>query len=97
MLASQRHLFDIPRDVAYLNAAAWSPLPLAVQQAGREGVALKGHPWELDLALPGQRIERCRAGAACLAPESCLRPDAAHTPCTCPLTLPAATRASPPA
>ena len=66
MLASQRHLFDIPRDVAYLNAAAWSPLPLAVQQAGREGVALKGHPWELDLALPGQRIERCRAAAAAL-------------------------------
>jgi selenocysteine lyase/cysteine desulfurase len=66
MLASQRHLFDIPRDVAYLNAAAWSPLPLAVQQAGREGAALKGHPWEVDPALPGQRIERCRAAAAAL-------------------------------
>jgi len=34
MLPSQRHLFDIPREVAYLNAAAWSPLPKAVQAAG---------------------------------------------------------------
>ena len=31
MLASQRDLFDIPRDVCYLDAAGWSPLPLAVQ------------------------------------------------------------------
>lgn len=66
MLASQRHLFDIPRDVAYLNAAAWSPLPLAVQEAGRMGVARKGRPWDLDPALPGQVIERCRAAAAAL-------------------------------
>ena len=35
MLPSQRALFDIPREVCYLNAAAWSPLPLAVQEAGR--------------------------------------------------------------
>ena len=34
MLGSQRALFDIPREVAYLNAASWSPLPRAVQEAG---------------------------------------------------------------
>ena len=66
MLPSQRHLFDMPRDVAYLNAAAWSPLPLAVQEAGHKGVARKGRPWDLDPALPGQVIERCRAAAAAL-------------------------------
>ncbi|WP_421988620.1 aminotransferase class V-fold PLP-dependent enzyme [Roseococcus sp.] len=66
MLASQRHLFDIPRDVAYLNAAAWSPLPLAVQEAGRMGVGRKTHPWDLDAALPGRVIERARAAAAAL-------------------------------
>jgi selenocysteine lyase/cysteine desulfurase len=66
MLPSQRHLFDIPRDVAYLNAAAWSPLPLAVQEAGRRGVARKGRPWELDPGLGPQQIERCRAAAAAL-------------------------------
>ena len=58
MLPSQRHLFDIPRDVAYLNAAAWSPLPLAVQEAGRMGVGRKTRPWEVDPALPGRVIER---------------------------------------
>ena len=31
MLPSQRALFDVPRDVCYLNAGSWSPLPLATQ------------------------------------------------------------------
>jgi selenocysteine lyase/cysteine desulfurase len=66
MLASQRHLFDIPRDVAYLNAAAWSPLPLAVQEAGRMGVERKTRPWDVDPALPGRVIERARVAAAAL-------------------------------
>lgn len=66
MLPSQRHLFDLPREVAYLNAAAWSPLPLAVQEAGRMGVGRKGRPWEVDPALPGRVIERARAAAAAL-------------------------------
>lgn len=66
MLACQRHLFDIPREVAYLNAAAWSPLPLAVQEAGRAGVARKGRPWELDPGLAAVQHERCRAAAAAL-------------------------------
>ncbi len=66
MLASQRHLFDIPRDVAYLNAAAWSPLPLAVQEAGRVGVGRKTRPWDVDPALAGRVIERARAAAAAL-------------------------------
>lgn len=66
MLPSQRHLFDIPRDVAYLNAAAWSPLPLAVQEAGRMGVGRKGRPWEIDPGLAQRVIERARAAAAAL-------------------------------
>ncbi len=66
MLPSQRHLFDLPREVAYLNAAAWSPLPLAVQEAGRMGVGRKSRPWEIDPALPGRVIERARAAAAAL-------------------------------
>ena len=45
MLPSQRDLFDIPRDVCYLNAASWSPLPLAVQEAGRAAMGRKGQPW----------------------------------------------------
>ena len=48
MLESQREKFELPRAVCYLNAAAWSPLPIAGQQAGIAGVARKGKPWLLD-------------------------------------------------
>ncbi len=41
MLPSQRALFDIPREICYLNAASFSPLPLAVQEAGRVGATRK--------------------------------------------------------
>jgi len=64
MLPSQRALFDIPRDVCYLNAASWSPLPIATQDAGRAGVARKGRPWLIDPALPGRQYERARRAAA---------------------------------
>jgi selenocysteine lyase/cysteine desulfurase len=64
MLPSQRALFDIPREVSYLNAAAWSPLPRAVQEAGHVGVARKGQPWTLDSALATRQHERARKAAA---------------------------------
>ena len=64
MLPSQRALFDIPREVCYLNAAAWSPLPLAVQEAGRRGVNRKGRPWLIDAGLPFEQYERARRAAA---------------------------------
>jgi len=64
MLPSQRALFDIPRDICYLNAASWSPLPLAVQEAGRVGVARKGQPWLIDPELPAAQYERARGAAA---------------------------------
>ena len=64
MLPSQRHLFDMPREICYLNAASWSPLPLATQEAGRAAVARKGRPWTLDPAFAGQQYERARAAAA---------------------------------
>ena len=41
MLPSQRDQFEMPREVCYLNAASWSPLPLKVQEAGHAGVGLK--------------------------------------------------------
>lgn len=64
MLASQRHLFDVPRDVAYLNAAAWSPLPLATQEAARSAVGRKGQPWTLGADFADAQHERARAAAA---------------------------------
>ncbi len=66
MLPSQRHLFDMPREICYLNAASWSPLPRATQEAGRAAVARKGRPWMLDAAFAGQQYERTRAAAATL-------------------------------
>src|SRR5262249_849490 len=66
MLPSQRALFDIPCEICYLNAASWSPLPIAVQEVGRAGVARKGQPWRIDPALPSKQYERARAAAAAL-------------------------------
>jgi selenocysteine lyase/cysteine desulfurase len=66
MLASQRALFDIPREVCYLNAASWSPLPRATQEAGRIGVARKGQPWKLDAGFAAQQHDRARRAAAAL-------------------------------
>ena len=64
MLPSQRALFDVPREICYLNAASWSPIPLAVQEAGRDGAARKGRPWLLDAGFAARQHERARAGAA---------------------------------
>jgi len=64
MLPSQRALFDIPREVCFLNAASWSPLPIASQEAGRAAVARKGQPWKLDAGFAPAQHERARRAAA---------------------------------
>src|SRR5580700_9703133 len=72
MLSSQRALFDIPRDVCYLNAASYSPLPLKTLEAGRAAVARKGRPWLIDNEFATQQYDRVRKAAAALinaAPE----------------------------
>jgi len=47
MISCQRHLFDIPDDVAYLNCAYMSPLMRPAFEAGVRGLGRKRHPWEL--------------------------------------------------
>jgi selenocysteine lyase/cysteine desulfurase len=47
MMPNQRHLFDIPDDVAYLNCAYMSPLMKSALEAGVGGLARKAHPWEI--------------------------------------------------
>jgi selenocysteine lyase/cysteine desulfurase len=44
---SQRHLFDLPDDVTYLNAAYLGPRLHAVDDAGRAALARTGRPWEI--------------------------------------------------
>ena len=43
----QRHLFDIPDDVTYLNCAYMSPLLQASVAAGEAGIRRKAQPWTL--------------------------------------------------
>jgi selenocysteine lyase/cysteine desulfurase len=66
MLACQRDQFDIPRDVTYLNAASWSPLPHAVQQAGHAGIARKAQPWAITGPHMAGQFARARTAAAAL-------------------------------
>jgi|SRR5579883_1412993 selenocysteine lyase/cysteine desulfurase len=66
MLPSQRALFDIPREVCYLNAAAWGPMPIAVQEAGRAAMNRKGQPWKLPADFFSGQYERARKAAAAL-------------------------------
>jgi selenocysteine lyase/cysteine desulfurase len=64
MLASQRCLFEIPRDISYLNAASYSPLPRGVLEAGRAAVGRKGRPWTLDAGFAETQHKRVRIAAA---------------------------------
>jgi selenocysteine lyase/cysteine desulfurase len=64
MLGSQRALFEMPRDICYLNSASWSPLPLRTLEAGRAAVGRKGTPWTLDATFANQQHERARVAAA---------------------------------
>jgi selenocysteine lyase/cysteine desulfurase len=66
MLASQRGLFEMPRDICYLNSASYSPLPLRTQEAGRAAVGRKAMPWTLDATFANRQHERARAAAAAL-------------------------------
>jgi selenocysteine lyase/cysteine desulfurase len=64
MLPSQRALFEMPRDICYLNAASYSPLPLRTQDAGRAAVGRKGTPWTLAATFASEQHERARLAAA---------------------------------
>ncbi|MFO1110954.1 MAG: aminotransferase class V-fold PLP-dependent enzyme [Bradyrhizobium sp.] len=64
MLPSQRHLFEMPRQICYLNSASYSPLPLRTLEAGRAAVERKGRPWTLDAGFAHAQHERTRAAAA---------------------------------
>jgi selenocysteine lyase/cysteine desulfurase len=46
-LPSQRHLFEIPDDVTYLNCAYMSPQLRSVREVGEAAVARKSAPWRI--------------------------------------------------
>lgn len=92
MLGCQRDLFDLPREVAYLNAASFAPIPRPVRLAGERGAAVKAQPWRIDhSAGPAERV---RAGAAALigagADDIALAGSVSHALATAARNLPVA-------
>jgi selenocysteine lyase/cysteine desulfurase len=61
MIPCQRHLFDIPDDIAYFNCAYMSPLMKKVVAEGHKSVALKGQPWQISPPDFFSTPERARA------------------------------------
>ena len=74
MIPCQRHLFDIPEDVAYLNCAYMSPLMRPVIETGNVALARKAHPWELtpDQFFTGAEEFRATAARLIDAPADCV-------------------------
>jgi selenocysteine lyase/cysteine desulfurase len=48
MIPSQRALFDLPREVTYLNAAYMGPMPRHAAAAGAQSYADKRQPWTVN-------------------------------------------------
>jgi selenocysteine lyase/cysteine desulfurase len=46
-LPDQRHLFEIPDEITYLNCAYMSPLLRAAREAGQAAIARKSAPWRI--------------------------------------------------
>ena len=92
MLPCQRHLFDIPDDVAYLYCAYMSPLMKTALEAGTAGLARKAHPWEItpDKFFTGS--DEFRATAAqlidCSADDVAIVPSASYGIATAARNLP---------
>jgi selenocysteine lyase/cysteine desulfurase len=58
MIPSQRHVFDMPDDVAYFNCSYMAPMLKAVRRAGEEAIARTAQPWSVsadDFFTPAER------------------------------------------
>jgi selenocysteine lyase/cysteine desulfurase len=60
MIPCQRHLFDLPEDVAYLNCAYMSPLLRRAVEAGQQAMARKARPWTISQSDFFTESERAR-------------------------------------
>ncbi len=61
ILPSQRHLFSLPRELCYLNAAFMTPQPKAVEEAGLAATSRRARPWQLGEQDFFDDVERARA------------------------------------
>jgi selenocysteine lyase/cysteine desulfurase len=66
MIPCQRHLFDLPDDVAYLNCAYMSPILKHAAAIGADAVARKCRPWTISPADFFADSERARERFAAL-------------------------------
>lgn len=60
-LTCQRHLFDLPREICYLNAAYLGPVPRPILEAGERGLLRRARPWEIrpeDFFEPAEAARR---------------------------------------
>ncbi len=68
LLSCQRALFEVPEDVCYLDAAAWTPLPRPVREAAEQGMLAKVQPWaggrDESVAEPARIAAAALIGAA---------------------------------
>ncbi len=78
LIPSQRHLFDIPEDVAYLNCAFTAPLLKSAAEAAAGAVKMKSNPWTLTPPHFFSLAETVREGFARLV--SCNPNDVAIIP-----------------
>jgi selenocysteine lyase/cysteine desulfurase len=60
-IENQRHLFEIPEDVAYLNCAYTAPFLTAVVQAGHRAIQAKTNPWTISPADFFSSVETLRS------------------------------------
>ncbi len=65
-LGSQRHLFEVPKDVAYFNTANMSPLLRSVREAGERGLERRARPWTIAARDWFDDVERLRTSFAAL-------------------------------
>ncbi|WP_034044791.1 aminotransferase class V-fold PLP-dependent enzyme [Wocania ichthyoenteri] len=49
-MQNQKHLFDIPEAVTYLNIASQSPAFKSIYEAGLEGLKQKNHPYKIKIS-----------------------------------------------
>jgi len=94
MIPCQRHLFEIPEGVTYLNCAYMSPLMRSVVDAGKAGLERKARPWEIRTDDFFNREEDLRGLAAqlfqCTVNDVAIVPSASYGLSTAALNLPVA-------
>ncbi|HMQ46356.1 MAG TPA: aminotransferase class V-fold PLP-dependent enzyme [Saprospiraceae bacterium] len=64
MLSCQKHLFDLPDDIHYLNGAYMSPQLLVVEAIGKERLSIKNRPYLLGIDDFFQSIQELKAAFA---------------------------------